>query len=154
MQLSTNRGINATINCGFDKLYNPLMEYKEFAKNLTELKIEKGFKNQLEFARYVGVSKSFISVLLLGEKLPSMDTALEICKKFNVNLDWLMLSKGEKRPGEGINLQRAIDINHLSPSGQQEVEEFIRFKESQENKPQNTQNKPLTTAPEIEGGGG
>ena len=111
------------------------MEYKYFAKNLKELQTEKGIKTQIEFARFIGVSKSFVSVLLLGEKLPSMDTALDICKKFDVNLDWLMLNKGAKRQGESINLQRVIDISHLSHSRQQEVEAFIRFQESQENKP-------------------
>ena len=123
------------------------MEYKEFAKNLTELKIEKGFKTQLEFARYIGVSKSFVSVLLLGEKLPSMDTALEICKKFNVNLDWLMLSKGEKRMGEYVNLQRVIDITDLSD------EDAAIIAGLASKLSQNKQNNPLTTPVQNVGGG-
>lgn len=123
------------------------MEYKEFAKNLKELQIEKGFKNQIEFARHIGVSKSFISVLLLGEKLPSMDTALEICKKFNVNLDWLMLSKGEKRLGEGSNLQRVIDITDLSSEDAVFVSNLVAKLSK------NNENKPLTPPDENVGVG-
>lgn len=131
------------------------MEYKEFAKNLKELQIEKGFKNQIEFARHIGVSKSFISVLLLGEKLPSMDTALEICKTFNVNLDWLMLSKGEKRPGEGVNLQRIIDITDLSNEDAVFVSGLVaKLAQNTQKIPQNNENKPLTETKDIAKGGG
>ncbi len=148
LPLSTNRGICATINCGFDYLYNPLMEYKEFAKNLKELQSEKGFKTQHEFAKYIGVSKSFISVLLLGEKLPSMDTAIELCKKFNVSLDWLMTGRGSKRPGGESAHPLHKEIAALSPEQQAEVANFVQFVASK------AKNKPLTKEPDNVGGGG
>ena len=107
------------------------MEYKEFAKNLKELQAEKGLKTQIEFSRFIGVSKSFVSVLLLGEKLPSMDTALEICNKFDVNLDWLMLNKGHKRPGDEIADPLYKNIINLTVEQRQHVESLVSLLASQ-----------------------
>ena len=155
LTLSTNRGINATINCGLEYLYNPLMEYKDFAKNLKELQSEKGLKTQIDLARFIGVSKSFVSVLLLGEKLPSMSTALEICKKFDVNLDWLMLNKGDKLQNKAIKSSFYQDFDRLSPEQQKQVAQYVAFIASQT--PEITpkpENKSLTTTVENVGGGG
>lgn len=130
------------------------MEYKDFAKNLRELQIEKGIKTQVDFAKYIGVSKSFISVLLLGEKLPSMDTALGMCEKFDVNLDWLMRNKGDKRQGSADISQKKLITNYEMLSKEQKaavdqvVSVFIQAQSQSQDKPREMQQNEALPLPD------
>ena len=154
-QLSANTGFYATVKTGLHNNYNPLMEYKDYAERLKSLQIEKGIKTQIELSRWLGFSRSIVSEWMRGECIPSMDTAIKISEKFGCNAQWLLTGDGLKYKTDKVQpLKGIVDISHLSPSRQQEVEAFIRFQESQENKPENTQNKPLTPTTENVGGGG
>ena len=154
-QLSVNTGFYATVKTGLHNNYNPLMEYKDYAERLKSLQIEKGIKTQIELSRWLGFSRSIVSEWMRGECIPSMDTAIKLSEKFGCNAQWLLTGDGLKyKTDKPQSLKGVVNISHLSASGQQEVEEFIRFKESQENKPEKTQNKPLTTETENAEGGG
>ena len=153
-QLSVNTGSYATVKTGLHNNYNPLMEYKDYAERLKSLQIEKGIKTQIELSRWLDFSRSIVSEWMRGECIPSMDTAIKISEKFGCNAQWLLTGDGLKYKTDKVQLLKGVvDISHLSPSRQQEVEAFIRFQESQENKPENNQNKPLTPTTENVGGG-
>ena len=150
IQLSTDKGYFTTINCGFDKEYNPLMEYLDYAKRLKSLQVAQGIKTQIELSAWMGFSKSIVSAWMRGEKIPSMDTALKIADMFGVCVEWLLTGKGLKRTNDKQQPSPLLDkFNQLCPEQQREVTEFINFKLSQ-----NKENKPLTARPENVGAGG
>lgn len=155
IQLSTDKGFYATINCGFDKEYNPLMEYLDYAKRLKSLQVAQGIKTQIELSAWMGFSKSIVSAWMRGEKIPSMDTALKIAEMFGVCVEWLLTGKGLKHPDDAPVLQNYINVTDLTPEQIQETNEFIAFKRSQ-NKSKNIENntnKALTSPNENVGGG-
>ena len=149
-RLSTDKGFNATINCGFDKEYNPLMEYLDYAKRLKGLQIDKGIKTQIELSAWMGFSKSIISAWMRGEKIPSMDTALKIAEMFGICVEWLLTGKGQKYPNDPPDLRNVIDVTHLSPDQIQAVKLIIAQFE-QTNPPKYEQK--LLTAPAENAGG-
>jgi transcriptional regulator with XRE-family HTH domain len=152
IQLSTNKGYFTTINCGFNKEYNPLMEYLNYAKRLKELQSDKGIKTQIELSAWTGFSKSIISAWMRGEKIPSMDTALKIAEMFDVRVEWLLTGKGSKRITDAPQLQNYINVSNLTSDQRALINQMINqfAPKSSENNP----NKPLTARPENVGGGG
>ena len=156
IQLSTDKGFYATINCGFDKEYNRLMEYLDYAKRLKSLQVAQGIKTQIELSAWMGFSKSIVSAWMRGEKIPSMDTALKIADMFGVCVEWLLTGKGLMRPDDAPDLQHYINITDLSLEQIKEVNDFVAFKKSQNNAKalENNTNKTLTSPDENVGGGG
>ena len=51
--------------------------------------------NQEEFANKLNLSRNFINQIESGKKNPSDRTIIDICKKFNVNEEWLRTGEGE-----------------------------------------------------------
>jgi transcriptional regulator with XRE-family HTH domain len=45
---------------------------------------------QLEFARRIGVTQSYLSALERGEKEPGSAVLLAISRQFNQSVDWLL----------------------------------------------------------------
>ena len=150
-RLSAICGNTATVNSGLFLAYSNFMDYKGFAGRLKALQIEcDAPKTQYKFAEWLGLSKSFVSELLRGEKLPSMDLAIILSDKFDVNIDWLMRGKGLKRTNDKKQPSPLLDkFNQLNSEQQKEVTEFINFKLSQ--KPAI---KSLTDNKDYDRGGG
>ncbi len=125
------------------------MKYSEYAGRFKRLWNESDApKTQKELAKWLDYSQPMINYWLNGEKLPSMDTAIKIANKFDVCVEWLITGKGEMRPGEGVNLQRVIDITDLSSEDAAFVSNLVAKLSK------NNQNKPLTpTTENVEGGG-
>lgn len=128
------------------------MKYSEYAGRFKRLWSESDApKTQKELAKWLDYSQPMINYWLNGEKLPSMDTAIKIANKFGVCVEWLITGKGEKRPGEGVDLNRVIDITYLSNDDAEFVANLVA--KLSKNKPENNQNKPLTPTTENVGGG-
>lgn len=51
--------------------------------------------NQEEFAKRIGVSRNFISLVETGKRNLSDRTISDICREFNVNETWLRTGEGE-----------------------------------------------------------
>jgi transcriptional regulator with XRE-family HTH domain len=155
-RLSAICGNTATVNSGLFLAYSNFMDYKGFAGRLKALQIEcDAPKTQYKFAEWLGLSKSFVSELLRGEKLPSMDLAIILSDKFDVNIDWLMRGKGLKRATDKQQSSPLLDkFNQLGPDQQQIIELMV---DQLSNKPKNSENnpnKPLTPDRKMWGGGG
>lgn len=50
---------------------------------------------QEEFANEINLSKNYVWMIEKGERIPSDRTILEICRKFNVSLEWLTTGQGD-----------------------------------------------------------
>jgi transcriptional regulator with XRE-family HTH domain len=155
-RLSAICGNTATVNSGLFLAYSNFMEYKGFAGRLKALQIEcDAPKTQYKFAEWLGLSKSFVSELLRGEKLPSMDLAIILSDKFDVNIDWLMRGKGLKRTNDKKQPSPLLDkFNQLCPEQQQIIELMVDQLSNKPKSSENKENKPLTVRPENVGGGG
>ncbi len=122
-KLSTNSEYNTTVKSGFILEYIDKMTYSKFANRLKELQSEKpGIEKQYKFAKYLDVSTSFMSDMLRGEKLPSMDLAIEIADKFNVSIDWLMRGIGSKYIQIEINHDNCLNLSSLTDENKMLVE--------------------------------
>lgn len=51
--------------------------------------------SQDEFAKRLGLTKNFISLIETGGRSPSDRTVLDICREYNVNEYWLRTGEGE-----------------------------------------------------------
>lgn len=51
--------------------------------------------NQQEFAKQIGLTKNFISLLETGDRKPSDRTLADICREFGVDRIWLETGTGE-----------------------------------------------------------
>ncbi len=144
VDLSDNEGMSDTV------------KYPEFSKRLTQVWMGSNDapKKQTQLAKWLGFAQPTVNNWINGNALPGLETAVILANKFDCNPIWLITGSGSKYLSEELKPDGYIKVSHLSPSGQQEVEEFIRFKESQENKPENNPNKPLTPTTENVGGGG
>ena len=156
IQLSTDKGYFTTINCGFDKEYNPLMEYLDYAKRLKSLQVAQGIKTQIELSAWMGFSKSIVSAWMRGEKIPTMDTALKIADMFGVCVEWLLTGKGLKRLDEIKQPSSPLldKFNQLCPEQQQIIELMVDQLSNKPKSSENKGNKPLTARPENVKGGG
>lgn len=70
----------------------------EFGKRLEKLCEEAGLpKKQVELAKVFDVTPSMIWHYLRGEKLPSMDKAINIARKLDCSIDYLLTGRGPKK---------------------------------------------------------
>ena len=51
--------------------------------------------NQTKFAERINVSRSYVSQMCIGNKIPADRTISDICREFDVNETWLRTGEGE-----------------------------------------------------------
>ena len=94
------------------------MNYPDFAARFRQACREAQAPQTLEaLGRWLGVSKAMAWNYRTGEKLPSMDKAIEIATKFNVCVEWLLTGRGPQRPPPPPDA--VLDISDL-PDAQQD----------------------------------
>lgn len=95
---------NSIVNSELNLAHNNKMKYPEFAKRFRSLweESEEAPETQKELAKWLDYSQPTISDWVNGEKLPSMETAINICEKFDCCVEYLLTGKGQKRPGAQI----------------------------------------------------
>lgn len=65
------------------------------------------------FSRKVNLSQAFISEICSGSKAPSDRTISDICREFNVSLDWLQNGEGEMYVQRSANEELGIMVASL-----------------------------------------
>ena len=50
---------------------------------------------QSQFAEKLGLSRNYIGLIEIGDRIPSDRTIADICREFNVNEEWLRTGVGE-----------------------------------------------------------
>jgi len=102
---------------------------KSLAGRLDFLIANLGIK-QLDFARRIHFTQSYVSMVLTGAKTsPSPRFTDAICREFNVNPEWLTRGKGDiyAIPGRSLPTEDAelLAKFRLLPSGEQRIIEEI-----------------------------
>ncbi len=82
----------------------------------------KGEGRQTFVARMFGVSQKGARKWLEAEGFPTLETAIQIARKLNISLEWLMTGRGPKRimDHENIELARMIELWFKMPHHMQE----------------------------------
>ena len=152
--LLANSELKATVNSELNLADNELMKYPEYAARFKRAwkESDSPAKNQKELAKRLGCSQATISDWVNGEKLPSMDTALDIAEKLNCCVVWLLTGKKVSLQNKEPDLQGYVNVNGLTDE-QRELVTGMIYQLTQKIT-ENNQNKPLTTETENEGGGG
>jgi transcriptional regulator with XRE-family HTH domain len=110
-------------------LYIKYLMKKTLAGRLEYLISNLGIK-QLDFARWIHFTQSYVSMVLTGAKTtPSPRFFDAICREFNVNPEWLVKGKGDvfTIPGQSLPTEDAelLAKFRLLPSGEQKIIEEI-----------------------------
>ena len=61
---------------------------------IKEVRQSKGL-TQSQFSEVIGLSRNYIALIEIGERVPSDRTISDICREFNVNEEWLRTGEGE-----------------------------------------------------------
>lgn len=101
---------------------NAVMKNQGFAERFREACQDAGLTMTMPaLGRTFGVSTTTIWNYLHGEKLPSMDSALDMAGKLNVCVEWLLTGRGRKRPNDGDFL----DISSLPEAAKANLKAFV-----------------------------
>ena len=109
---------------------------KEFAVRFNQVLDEHGYPTkhhgrQERLAKEFDVTPRTVSNWLNGEKLPTYERIIEICKRYNVAIDWLMTGRGLKRPLADQEQQHIQDLREMKVADQEKVYQVTRvWKES------------------------
>ena len=68
---------------------------KDISKRLNEFILD-NFENQREFAKAIGTRDSVVSMWVNGQRAPHIKHLAEICKKYDVSLNWLIFGVGNR----------------------------------------------------------
>lgn len=92
------------------------MRYLKFAERLQKaIKDEGLWGSQRAMAKIFHVSSSTMNSWLMGDKLPSHKTAIAICGKLGVTVEWLMTGNGPMRQEESVDVR----YSRLPPDAQE-----------------------------------
>ena len=104
-----------------------MTKHQKFSSRINKAIEEKGLKNvtQKELGKLFGVSGTMAWNYKNGEKLPSMETAINIAKSLDISLEWLMTGRG----GMLLPLcdELNADLGNLNDHGRKQVQKYIRF---------------------------
>jgi transcriptional regulator with XRE-family HTH domain len=62
---------------------------------IRQIRKDSSFKNQSDFANFLGTTRPAIASYELGKVIPNNTFLQLLCSKFNVSIDWLKFGKGE-----------------------------------------------------------
>lgn len=93
-----------------------IRRYESFATRMRQAiaasRYAKSTQKELGTA-FGGISDVAVNYYLNGKKMPSMDTALVICERLDVCVEWLLTGRGPRTPHD---IERLIDTAGLTPS--------------------------------------
>ena len=152
--LLANSELFATVNSELFFVDNIKMKYPEYAARFKRAwkELKAPIKTQKELAKVLGVAQATVSDWINGEKLPSMDTALEISEKLDCSVLWLLTGKTETANTEPTNHTGYLESANLTPEQLLLIKGMIA--QFEQTNPVKAENKSLTYPAENVGGGG
>ena len=92
---------------------------------------------QTELAARIGIQQSDLSRMEQGQYRVSLDTLFKILAEFEMSISDFFGEVGQRRTVTSRDARVLSDFKSLDERGQREVEEFIAFKRSKEEKEAN-----------------
>lgn len=89
---------------------------KKFGKRVRELRLEKGFSSQVEFAARSGIDRSYIGQVERGERNVALVMIEKIAKTLKVSVDELF----QFPAGQGYNWENKIWVLNDKPGKKEE----------------------------------
>jgi transcriptional regulator with XRE-family HTH domain len=86
-----------------------------------------GRGRQGHVGKMFGVDQKAARKWLKGEGFPTLEKAIEIAKRFNVTVEWLLSGRGEKRMTDSANMELAELLDLWWKSDQESQREIITF---------------------------
>ena len=154
IRLLANSELNATVKSEFFSVHNVLMKYSNYAARFKRAWKESKCpaKTQKDLAKSLGVAQATVSDWINGEKLPSMDTALDISEKLECCVVWLLTGRGSKEVNkESTDPFYALYLA-LPEMHRLTIKNLVQALSQTPVAPQN-ENKPLTEEIKNVGGG-
>lgn len=103
----------------------------QFRQWLTS-EMEKQRYSQASLSKVMGISQSFVSRVLSGEKTPSVDFCIKIAQALDVPPEKLLRLANilpTSPASDDSTLQELMDLaRNLSPEDQKEILEYVRFR--------------------------
>lgn len=85
--------------------------------------------NQVEFSHAIQISQGRLSEIELGKCNPSAETLISIARRFDIDLNWLLLGENKKlKPISDSQIHFIELLDKLPLTSKNELLEFIRFK--------------------------
>lgn len=87
---------------------------------------------QEEFANEISLSKNYVWMMEKGERIPSDRTILEICRKFNVSLEWLTTGEGDMYTSLPDDvLDNLVSVYRLNEMDKKIISAYLNLSESE-----------------------
>lgn len=87
---------------------------------------------QEEFAKEISLSKNYVWMMEKGERIPSDRTILEICRKFNVSLEWLTTGEGDMYTSLPDDvLDNLVSVYRLNEMDKKIISAYLNLSESE-----------------------
>lgn len=120
-------GVSDMCAIGFCDFYisdNAKMKYPDFAERLQKLiEDKKRGITQTEAAKWLGVSQPTINSWLQGEAMPGMPKAIQVCKKLDCCVEYLLTGNGPKRFAVDLTDEKHIKILQALKSAKAAIED-------------------------------
>lgn len=89
-----------------NKYYSSVVNFNEVAYRINEIRKERKL-SQETFGKLLFVSQDIISMIERRKRVPTLRLLVDICKKFSINWQWLILGEGEKY----IDVLEELELN-------------------------------------------
>ena len=89
-----------------------LREVNNMNTRIRKVRTDSGLK-QDAFAKKLGLTKNFISLVETGGREPSDRTISDICREFNINENWLRTGEGDMRSPQTRNQEIMAFANRV-----------------------------------------
>lgn len=81
---------------------------------------------QAQFADRLNISRNYVALMEIGDRVPSDRTIADICREFGVSESWLRTGKGEKTLPKSLDEELAETMSQIQSSNDDLIKKIIK----------------------------
>lgn len=81
---------------------------------------------QAQFADRLNISRNYVALMEIGDRVPSDRTIADICREFGVSESWLRTGNGEKAPPKSLDEEFAETMSQIQSSEDELIKKIIK----------------------------